>query len=99
MPNETHRASARYKNSPFFSSLLGDYFAMWANTLPEGGLLVVGMENDGSFSGCHKLSQNQLNEIEKCHQTFCPDARVESKRVPVAASDGNESFVIVFRVR
>jgi hypothetical protein len=55
---------------------LGDYFAMWANTLPEGGLLVVGMENDGSFSGCHRLSQNQLNEIEKCHQTFCPDARV-----------------------
>src|ERR1700720_734001 len=78
---------------------LGDYFAMWANTLPEGGLLVVGMENDGSFSGCHKLSQNQLNEIEKCHQTFCPDARVESKRIPVAASDGNDSFVIVFRVR
>lgn len=78
---------------------LGDYFAMWANTLPEGGLLVVGMENDGSFSGCHKLSQNQLNEIEKCHQTFCPDARVESKRIPVTATDGNESFVIVFRVR
>jgi|SRR5580700_9494236 ATP-dependent DNA helicase RecG len=77
---------------------LGDYFAMWANTLPEGGLLVVGMENDGSFS-CHRLSQNQLNEIEKCHQTFCPDASVESKWVPVAASDGTESFVIVFRVR
>jgi len=27
MPNETHRASARYKNSPFFSSLLGDYYS------------------------------------------------------------------------
>src|SRR6266404_1339830 len=26
MPNETHRASARYKNSPFFSSLL-DHFS------------------------------------------------------------------------
>jgi len=77
---------------------LGDYFDMWANTLPEGGLLVVGMENNGSFSGCHKLSQNQVNEIEKCHQTYCPDARTESKRVRVVASDGTESFVILFRV-
>src|SRR5258708_6478522 len=60
---------------------LGDYLGMWANTLPEGGLLIVGMENNGSFSGCHKLSQNQVNDIEKCQHTYCPDARTESKRM------------------
>jgi hypothetical protein len=31
---------------------LGEYFSMWANTAPEGGLLVLGMENDGLFTGC-----------------------------------------------
>ncbi len=78
---------------------IGDYFNMWANTVPEGGILVIGMENDGAFSGCHNLSQTQLNEIEKCHHTYCPDARVESKRVRVTASNRTESFVVVFRVR
>lgn len=72
---------------------------MWANTVPEGGILVVGMENDGAFSGCHNLSQTQLTEIEKCHNTYCPDARVESKRVRVTTPNRTESFVIVFRVR
>ena len=31
---------------------LGDYFSMWANTIPEGGLLVVGMADDGVVTGC-----------------------------------------------
>src|SRR6267378_5886835 len=36
MPNETHRASARYKNSPFFSSLLGNNY--WTMNGPRNGL-------------------------------------------------------------
>jgi ATP-dependent DNA helicase RecG len=33
---------------------LGEYFSMWANTVPDGGLMVLGQEDDGTFSGCLK---------------------------------------------
>src|ERR1017187_4052703 len=42
---------------------LGEYFSMWANTLPDGGLVAVGIEDKGSIAGCKELSQTELNEI------------------------------------
>jgi hypothetical protein len=30
--------------------VVGDYFSMWANTKPSGGLLAIGIENDGSLA-------------------------------------------------
>jgi ATP-dependent DNA helicase RecG len=81
------------------SQHLASYFSMWANTVPEGGLIVVGIEDDGTISGCHALGTEQLNEIEKSPHRLCPDARVESKRVEVSTQDRASSFVILFRVR
>jgi ATP-dependent DNA helicase RecG len=86
------------KPAGIHSKELGDYVCMWANTVPEGGIVVIGMENKGAFSGCHTLSVDRLNALEKAHYQYCPDARVDSKRVPVTAVDGNSSFVIVIRV-
>ena len=77
---------------------LGDYFSMWANTGPDGGLIVVGMENDGRLTGCSKLPTKLLNDLEKCGTIYCPDARHESKRVPVRLPDGEMDFVVLFRV-
>ena len=78
---------------------LGDYVSMWANTVPDGGLIVVGMENDGAFSGCHRLTADQLNILERCHYTYCPEARIDSKRIGITAADGSPSFVLLIRVR
>lgn len=77
---------------------LGEYFSMWANTVPEGGIIVVGQEDDGRFTGCQKLSQDGLNDLEKAGRVYCPDARSDSKRVPVIDVGGHENFVLVFRV-
>jgi ATP-dependent DNA helicase RecG len=77
---------------------LGDYFSMWANTSPDGGIILAGIEDDGRISGCHNIPQNALNELEKSHYIYAPDARVESKRIPVRSSDGADSFLIMFHV-
>lgn len=77
---------------------LSDYFSMWANTLPEGGLIVLGVENKGEISGCRKLSQNQLNDIERTSDVYCPDAKYRMKRLPVKHPDGSDDFLILFRV-
>ena len=71
---------------------------MWANTVPEGGLIVVGMADKGQFPGCHRVSPNQLNSLEKAGTRLCPEARFESKRVEIIADDGQPSFVLCFRV-
>ena len=78
---------------------LGEYLSMWSNTVPDGGIIVVGMEDGGKISGCHRLHINKLNELEKAPRRLCPEARVESKRVEVVAEDGKASFVLIFRVQ
>jgi ATP-dependent DNA helicase RecG len=37
------------KSSRIQPRTLGESFSMWANTLPEGGLIAVGIENDSSM--------------------------------------------------
>jgi ATP-dependent DNA helicase RecG len=77
---------------------LGDYFSMWANTPPEGGLIFLGVEDDGSISGCNCLSERELNEREKANRTFAPDARSESRRVQATNRDGEVDFILAIRV-
>lgn len=78
---------------------LGEYFSMWSNTSPDGGLVIVGQEDEGEFSGCATLSNDRLNALEKSYRIYCPDARVESKRIPVIDASGHENFVVAFRVQ
>ena len=78
---------------------LGEYFSMWSNTSPDGGLLIVGQEDNGEFSGCAALSATPLNDLEKSYRIYCSDARVESKRIIVIDASGHENFVVAFRVQ
>lgn len=77
---------------------LGQYFSMWANTAPDGGLIVIGIEDDGTVSGCRSASQKHINDVEKCGDTYCPDARFVHKRVPVSRPDGEEDYLLLIRV-
>jgi ATP-dependent DNA helicase RecG len=79
-------------------STLGDYFSMWANTKPDGGIIVIGQENDGTLSGCMKYGQNRINELERTGNIYCPDARYEIRRVNVRLQSGKDDFVMLFRI-
>jgi len=78
--------------------VLGEYICMWANTAPDGGLVVVGLGDHGEPLGCSALSQNQLNDIDKAGFIYCSEARTENKRVEVRTVDGRSSFLILMRV-
>src|ERR1039457_1622795 len=69
---------------------LAEYFSMWANTAPSGGLLAIGIEDDGKMTGCHRLGQDQLNAIEKAAFIYCCEARSQSKMIPVRGADGKQ---------
>jgi ATP-dependent DNA helicase RecG len=87
------RKPASYGGAP-----LGEYICMWANTLPDGGVMAIGVQNNGDIEGCMKLSGDQVNEREKTGHVFCPDAKCQSRQVKVRNRDGQQDFVILFRV-
>ena len=87
------------KPPAFTGSSLGEYICMWANTSPDGGLVVSGMKDKGEFIGCASLSPKQINNLEKVPHQFCPDAKVDTKRVPVRNLNGQQDFVLLFRVK
>ena len=70
---------------------------MWANTQPHGGIIVIGVQDDGQIAGCKSASTETLNRFEQLRQ-YCPDAKYESKRVPVVNMRGEDDFVVVLRV-
>jgi ATP-dependent DNA helicase RecG len=96
---ETLKEDRRVERKPpgFSGEPLGEYVSMWANTPPDGGLIVLGMSDDGTIAGCSGLSHEQLNRTDKV-QDLCPDSRCEIKRVQVSRNDGVSDFLIVIRV-
>jgi len=86
------------KSSRIDRRALGDYCSMWANTKPDGGLTAIGIEKDGTVTGCSRLSTNELNELEKAAKDFCSDCRPDCKRVSVVNAQGEQDFVLLFRI-
>jgi ATP-dependent DNA helicase RecG len=73
------------------------YLSMWSNTQPSGGVIFVGVDNDGSIRGCAHGGVDHLNEFETAHR-LCPDARYEVKRVAVVDVRGADNFILAVRV-
>lgn len=87
------------KPANYAVNLLGDYFSMWANTSPEGGLILVGYKNDNDVIGCLSVGQPRLNDIEKCGHIYCPDARSETRNIPIIKENGEQDIALLIRVR
>ena len=94
------REDRRIERKPpaYQAKYLADYISMFANTKPDGGVIVIGMENDARISGCSAITQSRLNELERSGQLYCPDAKYESKRIAATNSSGAEDFLLLFRV-
>lgn len=77
---------------------LAQWVCMYANTQPHGGIVFVGVENDGTVSGCRTLTTQEINKFEKL-KNYCADARYEFKKVSIKNdNDGQDDFVMVLRV-
>jgi ATP-dependent DNA helicase RecG len=76
---------------------LGEYFCMWANTAPNGGLIAIGVSNDGKLQGLSSVSVGAVNALEKTGDNYCPAAHFDSKRVKF--QDGNKvDEILLFRI-
>jgi ATP-dependent DNA helicase RecG len=81
---------------------LAQYLSMWANTPPDGGLIVLGQRDSkagGTFEGCKGVDPDTLNKIELTGANLCPDAKLlPPKRIPVTNENGERDFVLLLRV-
>ncbi len=87
------------KSAKIQPAALAVYFSMFSNTPPDGGIIAIGIEDNGVFSGCRFLEQSRLNELERAGHTYCPLARYETKRLAVTGSDGRRDFILLIRIR
>ncbi len=85
------------KSSAIQAKALADYLSMWSNTQPHGGIIIVGISDKGSIAGCKSLPASHRNKLESLSH-LCPDARWVCKNVPVRNENGQDDFVIVYRV-
>jgi ATP-dependent DNA helicase RecG len=87
------------KSGKYGKMQLCDYFSMWANTSPDGGLILVGVENDGRKSGLMQLSEKQIADLELCGPHLCPDAKFDQKKINILNDAGQSDFVLLFYIR
>ncbi len=85
------------KRASVSQKLLAEYVSMWANTLPAGGIVFLGIADDGSIVGCKGVEQKHLNDLEAV-RTICGDARLEVKRVSVENKNGEDDFILAMRI-
>lgn len=72
---------------------------MWANTAPDGGIVLLGVDDDGAISGCSSVELEHLNHLERAGDVYCPDARHECKHVNVRNKHGQDDYIIAILVR
>jgi len=86
------------KPSQMHAEPLGDYFAMWANTSPDGGLIAYGIADNGDLIGCESIDTAHINRIENAGYDFAPGSQYETKRVRMTRADGSDDWIVLFRV-
>jgi ATP-dependent DNA helicase RecG len=74
------------------------YVCMWANTPPDGGIIAVGVEDDGRITGCSAKAE-ALTEIERrIRCEMVPDARLQTKKLIAKTVDGTTDFILLWWV-
>lgn len=92
---EDHRVER--KRVTVSQSDLADYLSMWANTQPSGGVVFIGVADDGKIHGCKLSETEHINDLRAVRKR-CTDARIEFKDVAVKNHKGEDDYVIVLRV-
>jgi ATP-dependent DNA helicase RecG len=87
-----------WKSARYSPKELADYFSMWANTQPHGGIIVIGVENDGTISGCLNVGPDKISEFEQVGPTQCSDARFDIRRIAATRANDTPDFLLLIRV-
>lgn len=88
------RKSARVKPSGLAECLS----AFGNGPAVEGGVVAIGIEDDGTITGCKSQSNEQIQKLEFMGRDFCPSGRFSTRRVAVKNDKNEDDFVILAKV-
>jgi len=77
---------------------LASAFSAFANSSVEGGLVVVGIDDDKNVTGLNFVGQEKINKLIQAQRIFCPLARVEYKEIPVTNNKGQQDRLLLFYI-
>lgn len=60
---------------------LSEYYSMYSNS-NNGGVIVIGVTEDGEIEGVSAAGQDHINRIESFHRQMCPQSKPEIKKIP-----------------
>ncbi|MEE4209815.1 MAG: ATP-binding protein [Parvularcula sp.] len=60
---------------------LAKYYSMFSNTTPEGGVVFVGVDDNGVPTGMMSESVSDRNAVENFHIQMCPGSKPEFRRI------------------
>lgn len=75
--------------------VLAEYFSMWSNTV-EGGIILIGIEDNGNITGCSRLDQAKINRLENFYSQLCPASAPEYRRIPVVVGKHSDFVVAIY---
>ncbi len=96
-----HPENTRFdrKSSRIASKGLAECLSAFGNgPAVEGGVVVIGIEKDGTVTGCSSLPEEKVQQLELMGRDHCPDGRFATNRLQVTNSRGQADFVIRARV-
>ncbi|HEY8124011.1 MAG TPA: RNA-binding domain-containing protein [Methylocystis sp.] len=64
----------------------------------EGGVVLIGVEKDGTITGCRSIPETKLQQLEYMGRDHCPDGRFATNRLVVTNAKGEQDFVIRARI-
>jgi len=79
------------------ASALAEYLVLFANNPPDGGVLLVVVEDDGTVTGCQGLPIERRNALERAGDTHTTGSKYEVRAVPVQTATETPGFVLAFR--
>lgn len=85
-----------FKPSGIHLQMLSEYYSMFSNTGPAGGVILLGVSDEGEPTGCTNLSQDQLNKLDSFHRQFIPAAQPTQRRIPCQVNGKLDFFIAVY---
>lgn len=64
----------------------------------EGGVVIIGVDNEGIVTGCSNISESKIQQLEYMGRDHCPDGRFKTNRLEVINSRGQPDFIIRVRI-
>ena len=86
------------KTAGIHADALATSVCMWANTPPNGGLIAVGVEDEGAVTGCKAKTEHVLDVERRIRADLVPDAVFDTKRVRATNASGESDYVLLYRI-